>query len=273
MAQHGVINDRIGGITVRNCFLTGAGQVGARVNLALAAGQVMNVNNCIIRGNTTGLRATAVGELVENYNTLWDNGTDRTNVNVGANSVTYPPLFNPPILHAGASQASGYKFPWLFGELSQWSPIRAITGSGEPATDLFGIPRPATAAKNSWGPIQFVDRELESGTVQAGSYGRVIHDAGQVLVRRIPVTDVEITVSLYMRYETNYAGNLPRLIVKQPGQADQIDTMVALADNWEQLSVTFTPAAVPNFIEVWAESRNTAAAGDYDVFYDTLDVT
>jgi hypothetical protein len=62
------------------------------------------------------------------------------------------------------------------------------------------------------------------------------------------------------------------MIVKQPGQADQIDTMTAAADTWEQLSVTFTPAANPNFIEVWAENRNTASSA-FKVYYDTLDVS
>jgi len=178
-----------------------------------------------------------------------------------------------PLLYAGADQLSGFKFPWRFGELSEWSQIAAITGVDERNTDLYGIRRPATAAKNSWGPVQFVDREAETGTVQAGSVARVIHDAGQTLVRRVPVTAVEITVTLYMRYETNYAGDLPRMVIKQPGQADEIDTMVEAADTWEQLSVTFTPAALPAYVEVWAESRNTAAAGDYDVFYDTFDVS
>jgi hypothetical protein len=120
--------------------------------------------------------------------------------------------------------------------------------------------------------VQFVDRELEFTTVQAGTVARVIHDAGMTMVRRIPTTGAEITITLYMRYEANYAGVLPRMIVKQPGQADQIDTMVAAANTWEQLSVTLTPAAQPNYVEVWAESGNTAAAGAYDVFFDTLGV-
>ena len=265
----------VGGITIRNCGFI-AINMGVRVQTALTTGQTIVVNNCIFEGCGTALRATVVGDITEDYNALFANTTDRTNVAVGANSNAYPALLQSPLLHAGADQISGFKFPWQFGEFSEWSQVRAIAGAFEAYGDLHGIPRPVTSAKKSWGASQFGEKEVESGTVQAGTYSRVLHDAMQVLVRRIPVTGVEITVTLYMRFEADYEpdpASLPRMVIKQPGQADQITTMTVAANNWEQLSDTFTPASPPGFVEVWAESRNTSAAGNYEVFYDTMGVS
>lgn len=266
----------VGGLTVRNTFFR-AKQYGVRIATALPGGYtVVTVENCILANCTVALRSVNLGELVENFNTLFQNTTARTNVAVGGNSETYPPLILPPLLHSGASQVSGFQFPWWFGELSEWSPVRAITGNNEPSVDLYGIARPATASKNSWGAVQFHDMEIETGTVQAGTYSRALHDAGSVLVRRVPVTGAEITVTLYMRFEADYEpdpASLPWMVIKQPGQADRTTVMTVAANNWEQLTDTFTPASPPGFIEVWAESRNTAGAGAYEVFWDTMDVS
>lgn len=269
-ASSAVWVNRIDGGTIRNCLFLGC-YIGADMN-NLAVATQWDVENCIFESCYQALNASVLGEIVEDYNTFWENGTDRVNTNVGGNSQAYPSLLSMPILHAGASQVSGFKFSWWFGELSKWSQL-TLAGSNEPAVDLYGNPRPVTASKNSWGPLQFIDSELESGTVQAGTYARAINDAGSKFVRRIPVTGVEITVSLYLRREANYAGNLPQMIIKQPGQADQTSTMVAAVNTWEQLSDTFTPSATPGFVDVYAVSRNTAVAGNYVTFYDTMDVS
>jgi hypothetical protein len=61
----------------------------------------------------------------------------------------------------------------------------------------------------------------------------------------VPVDPVETTISVYMRYDANYAGTLPQLKVlngEECGVTAATDTMVAAADTWEQLSLTFTPA-------------------------------
>lgn len=271
--SYGVDISRIGGVTIRNCLFYGQKDYGVRVSTALAVGQTTTINNCIFTLCDTAVRSTAVAYITENFNTFFGNGADRNTVNVGVNSQVYPPLFLSPTLNSGAGQASGFQFSWWMGELGPWSQIRAIAGSNEPGEDFYGIRRPATASKNSWGPIQYHDMEAETGTVQAGTYARVLHDAGSVLVKRIPITGVQITVTLYVRREANYAGNLPRMIIKQPGQADQITAMTAAVNTWEQLTDTFTPASPPGFVELWIESRNTAVAGNYETFYDTMDVT
>lgn len=271
-AISGLYIERIGGITVRNSSFVGRYYRTIWIAIALAVGQQTDVNNCIFAFQQTALVATALGEIVEDYNTFYVNGTNRSTVNVGANSVTYPPLFLPPILHSGVSQVSGFKFPWWFGELSEWSQIQAITGANEPTEELRGIARPVTASKNSWGATQFFDAERETGTVRTGSASIVLHDAGRHQIF-VPVTNVSTTIKVYVYREANYAGNNPQMIIKQPGVADRVTTDVAAASQWNLLTDTFTPAALPPYAVVELVSRNTAVALAYETMFDDLDVS
>lgn len=262
----GVYIQRIGGITVRNCNFLGRLTGAVEVAIALAGGQTTTVNNCIFAANAQAVVATAIGEITENYNTFYGNGTDRTNTNVGAQSQTYPPLYLPPIL------LDGIKYPWWFCDLSEWSAVRAITGTGTPSDDLFGKTRPVTASKLSWGSNQFVDAERETGTTRTGGVSIVFHDAGRHQIW-VPVTATSTTISIYVRREANYAGNLPQMIIKQPGQADDITTDVGLVNAWNLLTTTLVPAADPPYVVIELVSRNTAVALAYEVFFDDLDVS
>lgn len=268
----GIEVERIGGVTVKNCTVQGMRTNGIAISIALTAGQTFTVNNCIITQCLVGLQASAAdGTFVENYNTIYACPTERTNVGVGANSVSYPPLFQPPILHSGASQVSGFKLPWWFGELSPWSQVRAITGTAEPAIDMRGMARPATAAKNSWGAIQYQNHVRDTATVHGGAVSLELSDAG----RRqfwIPIGGVSITISVYVYLEANYAGNAPQMIIKQPGQADQATTATGATGAWELLTDTLTPAADTEWVCVELASRNTAAAGNYATYFDDLTV-
>jgi hypothetical protein len=263
--RYGVRSTRIGGITVRNCTFYG-GSRGTYIDTALTVGQTFAVNNCIIQNCNIGLNATTVAEMPEDYNTIYGCLTARQNVNVGGNSVAYPALFNSPVLYSGVT------LPWWFGELSEWSQVAAITGTGTASDDMFGQPRPATAAKLSWGPIQFADIERETGTVRTGSVSIVLHDAARHQIF-VPVTNDSTTISVYVHREANYAGTNPQLIVKQPGQSDDTTTDAAAASQWNELTTTLTPAASPPHIIIELVSNNTATSGNYDVFFDDLTVT
>jgi hypothetical protein len=138
--------DRIGGITVRNCTIIG-GAVGVKVNTALAAGQTLIVNNCILLDNAVAVQATTLGELVEDYNAFFVNGTDRSTVNTGANSSASTPLLTGPQLSAGAI------FTWIFGMLRSDSLLASIAGTGVATDDLYGTTRVATS---SWGAVQYI---------------------------------------------------------------------------------------------------------------------
>lgn len=90
----GVYIQRIGGITVKNCLFHSNRQCVTTATAALTGGQTTTVNNNIF-AFTTGVSLVAVtlGEITENYNTLYAlSSAARTNVGTGANSNTYPAL-------------------------------------------------------------------------------------------------------------------------------------------------------------------------------------
>ncbi len=257
----------ISDVDIRNCTFLFALRVASVGNIA--PDNTIVVENCIIAYCDDGLFAGAANKLIEDYNTFWNNTTDRTNVAVGANSETFPPLLETPLLFSGAGQISGYEYPWWFGMLSDWSAVRAITGNAPEGLDMLGIPRPPNNAQRSWGALQYHDMERETGTVYQGTASLVFHDAGRWQMW-VPVTAVTTTISVYVYREANYAGNLPQMIIKQPGQADRVTTDIGLASAWGQLTDTFTPAASPPYVVVELVSRNVSVAGAYEVFFDNL---
>lgn len=259
-----------GGTIIRNCAFTG-GTGAVQISIALHVNQSIAVENCILDSLFRALGATAVTEIIEDFNAFFNNAGDRVNTNVGANSNSYPALFAMPLLHSGVAQISGFEFPWWFGELSEWSPVGAITGADERTEELRGIARPVTASKNSWGPAQFFDMERETGTVRTGSVSMAIRDAGRHQIW-VPVTATSTTIQVYVYREANYAGLLPQMIIKQPGQADDVTTDVGAAGGWNLLTTTLTPAADPPYVVVELVSRNTNGAAD-EVFFDDLDVS
>lgn len=255
----------VGGITANNCGFIG-GTYGIQVAAALNVGQTENVYNCYFVSCGTGVRAAVVGEIIENYNSFYGNAADRNLVGVGAGSLTYPPLITSPLFY------DGIKYPWWFSELSEWSQIVRVAGLFPVADDLLGIVRPVTSAKKSWGPVQFSDMERETGTKRTGSASMVLHDAGRHQIW-VPVEASNTTIKVYVYREANYAGLLPQMIIKQPGQADDVTTDVGAAGGWNLLTTTLVPAAVPPYVVVELVSRNTAAALAFKVFFDDLDVS
>lgn len=273
----GVRSVRVGGFTVRNCVFIDCTTAGVIVGTALTVGQVITVNGCIIAFGSTGLSATALGEIVEDYNCISGNATARTNVAVGANSNSFVPLFDLGILHSGAGQVSGFKLPKpQLGALSAWSQIRAIADGGtNAALDITGLTRPVTDGKRSWGAVQYQNEGRETATTHGGGLALRLDDCGR---RQFwipyPGDQTEITVSVWGYYEANYAGNLPRMIIKQPGQADRVTAMAGGAGAWEELTDTFTPNHKPDWICVELVSENTDAANPAtnDAFFDDLTV-
>ena len=261
----GVRIDRVGGITVKNNTFLGAAH-GVRVLTAITVGQTVTVNNNTFVACTSGaLQGTVSGEIIEDYNTFFANGADRTNVATGANSVTYPPLFLPPLLLAN------YKFPWWFGELSEWSQVRRIAGSNMSTDDLFGMPRPTTDAKKSWGATQFNDVSRETTTIRSGCAALKLADAGRKQFI-IPTGASSLTVSVYVNRTASYAGTAcPQMVIYQPGQSSSTYTDTGAASAWNQLtSGAFTPSGSPSFIVVELVSDNSASSGS--TFWDDLSV-
>lgn len=261
-----IYDNGVGGITVRNCLLANS-QIGVDVTGLPGGYTAVTVNNSIVTScNVVGLRANVEGPLVEDFNSVVLCATARTNVATGGDSNTYLPLFNPPIL------LDGFKFPYGLGELSVWSGIRAITGTSEPSDDLFGMSRPATASKNSWGPMQFHDNVRETTTTRNSSTASIkFADAGRQQMI-VPVTAVSTTIIVYCYRDADYAGTAPQLIVKQPGQSDDTTTDTGAASTWNLLTTTITPDSETDFIVVELVSNNTATSNDYACYFDDLAV-
>ena len=156
---------RVGGVTVRNCTFIG-GAAGVRVEAALAAGQTATVNNCIIWQCSAGLQATTLGELVEDYNSLSANVTARSNVSVGANSNTYPPLFDPRWAFQLIYAASANQVVTPF-DLASYSQLVNVAGTSPTTTDLRGTS--AIGGTREWGALEY-DSALK---IQGGGGGAV----------------------------------------------------------------------------------------------------
>lgn len=265
-ASTAVRSERVGGITVKHCVFDGGGN-GVRVSIALTTGQTTTVRNCIFTSvSTAAMQAvTAPGtneEITEDYNAFWGNIADRTNVSTGANSVAYPPLYNPVLL------LSGFALPQLpFMGLSEWSPVRAIAGTSMSSEDMLGITRPATDSKKSWGALQHAKLSRETTTVRTGAASLKLADAGSHQIE-VEVSNVSTIFSCYVQWEADYAGTKPQMIIRQAGQSDTTVTATGSSGTWELLTTTLTPAALPKKVYVEFRSNNTAAATNFDVFVD-----
>lgn len=256
---------RVGGTLMRNCTSLDS-LVSVAIQTALAVGQAITVNNCLLLASSTALSATTVSEIIEDFNDVFLPSTARTNTTAGANGVSSSTLLDTPILLAG------YRFPYQFAALSNYSSFGAKAGMNPPADDFYGMLRPATNSKCSWGAIQYQPFSLDTTTFHAGTGSYKLADAGRI-VMQIPTGAVSTVFSVYCYREANYAGTLPQMIVRQAGQADTIVTDTGSASTWNQLTTTLTPAAAPVWVEVLFISNNTASSSSFAAYFDTFSVS
>jgi hypothetical protein len=249
------------GVTMRHCTLNG-GRYGIETGTGEAG--MLTVEYCIITGFERGFTSGTAGYIVENYNSVFGCQTARTNTSTGANSVARAPLWQDDTLLAG------YQLPAKSYFLGGESDMIRKGGHADTDDDYYGRARPATDSKKSWGAVQYNGISRNTVTVRTGGASLKIDDAGRWQSDPIPVSAVSTTISVWVRWESDYAGTKPQLIVRQPGQADQTATATGSAGSWEQLSVTFTPAAQPGWVCVEVVSHNTAVSGSYAVYVDDL---
>lgn len=265
---YGVYVNDVDGIVVNNCLFTGCFR-GMYVT-GLAATKSVYLYNSIVHGNYRGVEASALPMIVENYNCFGVNSDgSRRNTDVGANSTaSIPHMAWPP---QAATFGLGGKL-WGF-EQAAYSPIRAITGSGTASDDWLGHARPATAAKLSYGPLQFVPLVRDAATTYDSSPASVeLSDAGRAQFK-VPTDGSAITISARVYREADYAGTNPQMIIRQPGQSARTTLDSGSASAWNLLTDTFTPAASPGYVLVEFVSNNTATSGSYAAYFDDLQVT
>lgn len=259
--------NQTGGWTVKNCTFINT-RAAVEIGTVLTAGQTITVNNCILQSGAYGLKANSTTEITEDYNNLYGNSTDRSNVTAGAHSTTSIPMYEVPLAYSGIA----FPFPApLPGSLMTVSALARKAGTSTSTEDLFGLSRPSTDSKKSWGALQVIDKVREATTVRTGQSIK-LSDAGRVQFI-VPVTNVSTTISVYCYREANYAGTNPQMIIKQPGQSDNTQTDAGSASSWNQLTATLTPAASPPYVIVEIVSNNAATSGSYAAYFDDLQVT
>lgn len=155
--DYGIRDDRIGGITVKNSLFLNVGTTAAiRIATAVTVGQTITVNNCIFQGCGNALWATVIGEIVENYNSFYGNGTDRTNTATGANSNAFPALFDSrwffQLVTAGAGPNSATQVITPF-DLSSLSQLLNVAGTSPTTTDMRGTA--VQGAQREWGALEY----------------------------------------------------------------------------------------------------------------------
>ena len=128
--------------------------------LTLTAGQTTTINNCILLSCGTALQANTLGEITEDYNTLWGNLTARTNVSSGANSITRPPLFDTRWFFEAVN---GQRVLTPFDLASYSTLVEYNSGTGAPSTDLRGYTVRGTYRE--WGAVEY-DSALSVGGVR-----------------------------------------------------------------------------------------------------------
>lgn len=266
---YSVVSTRIGGISVKNSVVIAPTNAFISIFIAPTVGQTISVTNSVIQGIGVGFSAIAVGQITPNYCALFGLTTSYVNTAAGANDLAYPALFAMPTFFSGQAGVSGLRLPPpMLGELSPWSQVRAIAGFGEAPADIFGLKRPATSAKNSWGAVQYQNLTYDTTTVRtAGGKSLELSDAGRAQVI-LASTNRPLKVRVYVYREANYAGTNPQLIVKQAGQADVVITDAGAAGVWNVLEANLTPSVYPGFIVIEYVSNNTALAGAYAVYFD-----
>lgn len=150
---------RVGGITVRNSTII-LSSSGFNVS-ALAVGQTVTVNNCIIAWCNYAFIAGAAGMVTENYNTVYAVSSPRTNVTAGANSNTYPPLFDARWFFE-AVNGGNMLTPF---DLASYSQLVNLAGTSPTTTDMRGTS--VIGAQREWGPLEYDPALL----IEAGSGG------------------------------------------------------------------------------------------------------
>lgn len=173
-AGRGINIQRVGGGTVKNCTFVGCGSHGLIIGLALPAGYTAwTVNNCMFYGCATALAATAVGEIAEDYNTIYGCTTARTNVAVGANSLACPPLFDARWffeLVNGGRMLSPF-------DLGAWSQLIDVAGTAPTATDMRGTG--AIGGQREWGSLEY-DSTLKIAGGGTGGAVRILPLRGSI---------------------------------------------------------------------------------------------
>ena len=260
-----------GGVDVQSCTMVGgdgAMKVGANMSTSIPC---TIYGSAIYVADATGLSAISEGALLEDYNVIQAD-TPRYNVVAGAHSEEGDRT-SPWGIHSGQEAIYGGS-ALLPGTPISDSPLFAVGDPGAPSVDMAGVPRPS-GGESSGATAGACERPntftREVTTVKTGSnaisaLGPAIQDF------QLPVDATSTTVTVYTYWDATYAGTKPSMSVRMGGEcgvADATDTATGAAENWEQLSLNFTPTAA-GIVTIRLTSSDTNGGGK--AIFDDFDV-
>lgn len=258
----------IGGITFQNNTCLG-GQYCILGNFTQNTTNPIAAYNNLIWGFDTGgvVRSLGTsGSIVDDYNKYKNAAGNVSGVTLGGNSTS------------NGSMILGFMVDNIYQKWFGWSPYKAMepvlfstytdpaiggaSATYAPAHDIYNNPRPMGRNTDDNGAIEARVRPTQKtsspieGTISAQFSGQGYQD-----FIGVPVAASSTTITVKAKYDANYTGTKPQLIVYNiPGVADQTDTMTAAANTEETLSVTFTPTSV-GIVRVRIQSNDTSATG------------
>lgn len=177
----------------------------------------------------------------------------------------------------------GWRFPQLNlgGLIGPMSPVeifnmgptnnRMTDNGNAPDHDLFGLPRPATNGKRTYGCIQYQGLFQEDTIVKTGSYSLGLDDAGCAQFK-IPSMHTKVTISVYVYRGVDYTGTLPQMVIKRPGLSDVTITDTGSSGQWNLLTTDVVVGEKTKWFAVQLKSNNAASAGAKQVYFDDLQV-
>lgn len=264
-----------GGGVVQNCQFHSQSNSQIRTGTANRATSIpLQVKNCWLNGiGGTGLNANTSGQISEDYN-LIQQGTARTNVSAGANSIATTNYSK--LIDAGYSELVGLiRKP--FHSPVRGSPLLGFGNDSTPAaltTDIHGRPKPAGGDSTALG-IGHLERHdtavNETSVVDAGSTAcKIVGPGDHDLL--IPVDASATVITVRVRYDTNHGTtNKPQAALLANGEIGvtaETKTATVGTDTWETLTFSsFTPTA-RGYVKVRLVSRS--AAGNGIAYFDTL---
>lgn len=268
-SAQGMYIDDVAGTTIKNLTMGFYNDYCLSVPAGMPLGSAVFIHDSLIHYCTAfGVSAGANGRVIENMNNFWQNTVDRGNVtNTGGVDTAYAYLPMLPLLTGRPRN------PMEFFPPSEWEQTRYATGLYGANEDLFGVHSEIAQTRRSWGAMHAYAVKRETAPVYGTFVGTLYLENASEAQFTYPVQpSVTYTITVQVYVETNYAGSVPDMVIRQPGAVDVTATSSGAAGVWEQLTTTFTSGADMNWISVALRSHNTSTTPSYGVRWNDIQV-
>ena len=257
-----------GGIDVFNCTIIA--YVGLTCNGANHSITIPSTiyNSFILSCGSLALAAGASGQVLEDFNRIVA-PTPRTNITAGASSVSN--TSHAPLYEIGYEMISGRQLR-PFGMPMVGSPLLGrATAAIQPPVDILSRPKPAGGLSTlyGWGAYERHDTAARETSTLYGTTSSIVITGPGDQDFAIPVDATLTTLSVFCIYDANHGTlNKPQMKVvngEEVGVSEAAITMSLGSNQWELLTLTFTPTA-KGIVTVRFISRSLSGSGK--AFFD-----